>query len=411
MLTKYAEVAGQDVVDHLRQLANTLKGIRIVHVNSTRVGGGVAEILYKMVPLMIELGLDATWEVIEGKSGFYECTKKFHNAVQGDKIKLSRSNLEAYEETNDQSAEQLKDQLENADFVIIHDPQPAALIKNFVNTRKGKWVWRCHIDASRPFRPVWRYLHNYIRHYDASIFSLSSFAHRLPHPNYIIAPSIDPLHEKNIELDEKEIRDVFTEFDLDPERPVILQVSRFDRFKDPVGVIQAYKLARSFHPGVQLVLAGGTATDDPEGEMVLNEVHSAAGDDKDIKILLLPSDAHRTINALQRCADIVLQKSLREGFGLTVTEAMWKNKPVIGGDTGGIRIQVINHHTGFLVNTPEGAALRIRYFLNNLNKSIEMGEKAHIFVKENFLITRQLREHLTLMHAILNNKQDRIEIG
>ncbi len=204
---------------------------------------------------------------------------------------------------------------------------------------------------------------------------------------------------------------MFSKFDLDPERPIILQVSRFDRFKDPVGVIKAYKLVKAFHSSVQLVLAGGTATDDPEGEIVLNEVHAAAGDDPDIKILLLPSDAHRTINALQRCSDIVLQKSLKEGFGLTVTEAMWKNKPVIGGDTGGIRIQVINHHTGFLVNTPEGAALRMRYLLNNSATSREMGEKAHTFVRENFLITRQLREYLTLIHAILNDTQERIELN
>lgn len=411
ILDKYAEIAGQDVVNHLRQLADTLRGIRVVHVNSTRVGGGVAEILYKMVPLMQELEIDAAWEVIEGKAEFYECTKKFHNAIQGDRTDIPESSLEAYEETNHQTAERLKDQLEKADFVIIHDPQPAALIKDFAEYRRGKWVWRCHIDASRPYRPVWRYLSNYIRDFDASIFSLSSFAQKLPHPNYIIPPSIDPLHEKNIPLGDGEINDVFTRFDIDPERPVILQVSRFDRFKDPVGVIHAYKLVKSFHSEVQLVLAGGTATDDPEGAQVLDEVHSAAGNDPDIKILLLPSDAHRTINALQRCADIVLQKSLKEGFGLTVTEAMWKNKPVIGGDTGGIRIQVVNHHTGFLVNTPEGAALRIRYLLNNLNTSREMGEKAHSFVRENFLITRQLREYLTLIHAILNNKQERIVLN
>ena len=408
ILDKYSEVAGQDVVNHLRQLADSLKGIKVVHVNSTRVGGGVAEILHKMVPLMRELEIDTTWEVIEGKPEFYECTKKFHNAIQGDKTDITRDNLEAYEETNRKTSERLRDDLEKADFVIIHDPQPAALIKDFTVSRKGKWVWRCHIDASRPFRPVWRYLSNFVKHYDASIFSLSNFAQRLPHPNYIIPPSIDPLHEKNIELDESEVNDVFNKFNLDPERPIILQVSRFDRFKDPVGVIKAYKLVKSFRPGVQLVLAGGTATDDPEGEIVLNEVHAETGDDPNIKILPLPSDAHRAINALQRCADIVLQKSLKEGFGLTVTEAMWKKKPVIGGDTGGIRIQVVNHHTGFLVNTPEGAALRIRYLLNNLTTSREMGEKAHNFVRENFLITRQLREYLTLIHAIFHNKQERI---
>ena len=410
ILAKYAEVAGEDVVNHLRQLARPLEGLRLVHVNSTKEGGGVAEILHKMVPLMKELGIDAAWELIEGDAAFYECTKKIHNAIQGNRENIQESSLRIYEETNRNTARRLGDQLEKADIVIIHDPQPAGVIRYFNENRKGKWIWRCHIDASRPYRPVWRFLSSFISHYDASIFSLSSFARRLPQPNYIIPPSIDPLHDKNIPLDEKEVSEIYSRFELDPERPIMLQVSRFDRFKDPVGVIHAYNLVKSFHPEVQLVLAGGTATDDPEGELVLSEVHLAAGDDPDIKVLLLPPDAHRMINALQRCADIVIQKSLKEGFGLTVTEAMWKNKPVIGGDTGGIRIQVINHHTGFLVNTPEGAALRMRYLLNKPAALKEMGEKAHEFVRENFLITRQLREYLTLIHAILHNKQERIEL-
>ena len=243
-----------------------------------------------------------------------------------------------------------------------------------------------------------------------SIFSLAAFARRLPHPVYLIAPSIDPLHEKNIELGRDEIEKTYSQFQVDPERPIILQVSRFDRFKDPLGVIQGYKIAKHFLPSRQLILAGGGASDDPEGEIVLNEVRIASGDDPDIKVLLLPGDAHRTINALQRCADIVLQKSLREGFGLTVAEAMWKKKPVIGGDTGGIRIQVINHHTGFTVSSPEGAALRIRYLLQNRDILNQMGEKARAFVRENFLITRHLREYLTLFFVLLHGDQERIEL-
>jgi len=296
-----------------------------------------------------------------------------------------------------------------ADIVIVHDPQPAALIPHFPD-RRAKWVWRCHIDASRPFRPVWKYLREFVHRYDASIFSLAAFARRLPHPVYLIAPSIDPLHEKNVELDQGEIEATYSQFQVDPKRPIILQVSRFDRFKDPLGVIQSYKTAKHFLPSLQLILAGGEASDDPEGEVVLDEVRVASGDDPDIKVLLLPGDAHRTINALQRCADIVLQKSLREGFGLTVTEAMWKRKPVIGGDTGGIRIQVINHHTGFTVNSPEGAALRIRYLLQNRDILTQMGEKAREFVRENFLITRHLREYLTLFFVLLYGDQERIEL-
>ncbi|MGD8570171.1 MAG: glycosyltransferase, partial [Gammaproteobacteria bacterium] len=239
--------------------------------------------------------------------------------------------------------------------------------------------------------------------------SLAAFAQELPHPQYLIPPSIDPLSDKNIELDDDTVNAICTKYNIDPERPLIVQVSRFDRFKDPIGVIHAYKLAKRFVPNLQLVLAGGGATDDPEGEIVLREVRSAAENDTDVHVLLLPPDANREINALQRAADIVLQKSLREGFGLTVTEAMWKGKPVIGGDVGGIRLQVINHHTGFLVNTPEGAAMRIRYLLHQPRKMQEISTKAREFVLDNFLITRHLREYLTLMVSLLQNSQERIQ--
>jgi trehalose synthase len=410
MLEAYAQVAGTDVIAQLRQLARPLAGAKVVHVNSTRVGGGVAEILTKLVPLMQELGIDAQWEVITGESGFFECTKGMHNTLQGNRIPLGENLLRAYEETNARNAGMLRPVLEDANFVFIHDPQPAALLRHCPN-RKGKWIWRCHIDASHPYRPVWKYLHKFVAPYDASIFSLAAFAQELPHPQYLIPPSIDPLSEKNVELHSDAIQDTAGMFRIDFQRPVVVQVSRFDRFNDPVGVIEAYQLAKRFVPALQLVLAGGGAADDPEGEAVLNETQASARGDPDIHVLLLPSDAHRDINALQRVADIVLQKSVREGFGLTVTEAMWKGKPVIGGDVGGIRLQVINHHTGFLVNTPEGAALRIRYLLHQPEKIEEMGRKARIFVRDNFLITRHLREYLTLMVALLNGARDRIELA
>jgi trehalose synthase len=410
ILDDCATVTGSDVIDHLRQLAEPLRGMKLVHVNSTRTGGGVAEILDKFVPLTQELGIDTAWEVITGDEAFYQCTKGMHNALQGNQVGLSEKALNAYLETNRDNAERLRAQLEEADFVIIHDPQPAPLL-HLCPGRKGKWVWRCHIDASHPYRPVWRYLRRFVSPFDASIFSLAAFAQALPHPEYIIPPSIDPLSAKNIDLEDGFVTSTCEQFAIDRQRPLITQISRYDRFKDPVGVIHAYQLAKRFVPALQLVLAGGGASDDPEGELVLEEVRAAAGDDPDIHILLLPPDAHRTINALQRAADIVVQKSTREGFGLTVTEGLWKAKPVIGGDTGGIRLQVIDHHTGFLVDSPEGAALRIRYLLHQPDKITAMGAKAKEFVRDNFLITRQLREYLTLMVGLLHGVSDRIELA
>ena len=410
LLDDHARITGTDVIDHLRQLASPLAGAKVVHVNSTRVGGGVAEILAKMIPLFRALGIDAHWEVITGESEFFECTKGMHNTLQGIRIPLDASLLRVYEETNAHNAEILRPVLQDADFVFIHDPQPAPLLAHCPD-RRGKWIWRCHIDASHPYRPVWNYLRRFVAPYDASIFSLAAFAQELPHPQYLIPPSIDPLSEKNVTLGPEAIRECCERYRVDPQRPLVVQVSRFDRFKDPLGVIGAYRLAKQHLPALQLVLAGGGAADDPEGEAVLAEVRASAQGDPDIHLLLLPSDAHLEINALQRAADVVLQKSVREGFGLTVTEAMWKGKPVIGGNVGGIRLQVINHYTGFLVNTPEGAALRIRYLLHQPERMRTLGENARVFVQDNFLITRHLREYLTLMVSLLHGAHDRIELA
>ena len=408
-LEAYAEAAGAEVIDHLRQLARPLSGATVVHVNSTAVGGGVAEILNRLVPLKRELGLQASWEIAEGNSAFFSVTRSFHNALQGNPVDLSRSKLESYVEVNRRNAERLTAKLEAADFVLIHDPQPAALLR-FCPGRKGKWIWRCHIDVSRPHRPVWKFLRDFVREYDASVFSLAAFAQPLVHPQYLIPPSIDPLSEKNAPLEPSEVAATAEKFGLDPARPVVLQVSRFDRFKDPVGVIQAYRLARR-HVPIQLVLAGGTADDDPEGEGMLAAVREEAGNDPDIHLLLLPPDAHGTVNALQRRADVVLQKSIREGFGLTVTEALWKGKPVIGGETGGIVLQVVNGHTGYLVNTPEGAAFRIRYLLSRPRLRARMGGKGQRFVRENFLLTRQLREYLTMMLELRHGALEQVQIS
>ncbi len=409
LLDLYAEHAGRDAVEQLRQLARIVEGIKVVHVNSTRRGGGVAEILEKLVPLMRELKLEASWEVIDGNDEFFACTKSFHNALQGKSVNIPPSLLQTFEQVNVQNAESLRPVLEQADVVFVHDPQPAPLVR-CCPERKGKWVWRCHIDASRPYRPVWKYLRQFVAEYDASVFSIASFAQPMPHPVYLIAPSIDPISEKNIELPVAEVRSVLEGFDIDPDRPTLLQVSRFDRFKDPLGVIHAYRLATEFIPSLQLVLAGGGAADDPEGDAVLAEAREAAGADPDIHVLSSGHYSDRVINALQTGSDIVLQKSLREGFGLTVTEAMWKSRPVIGGNTGGIRLQLLDHRTGFLVDTPEGAAMRIRYLLSDRTRMQQIGLNARELVRQNFLITRHLREYLTLLVALIRGAEERIEL-
>jgi len=408
-LLDYAPFTGDAALDQLRQLARPLAGARVLHVNSTRAGGGVAEILHRMVPLQRELGLDVEWEIVVGDAEFYGVTKSFHNALQGDRIDVPARGLEHYLEIGRANAERLRPALAEADFVFVHDPQPAPLLE-LVPERRGRWIWRCHIDASRPHRPVWRFLEQRVRGYDASIFSLAAFARPLPHPQYLIAPSIDPLAEKNVELGEAEVASTAAELGIDPERPLMLQVSRFDRFKDPVGVVRAFRAVRDHLPA-QLALAGSDASDDPEGAAVLAEVRAEVGDDPDVHLLLLPADAHRRINALQRRAEVVLQKSIREGFGLTVSEALWKRKPVIGGDTGGIRLQVIPGHTGFLVNTPEGAALRTRFLLGHPAAARAMGEKGREHVRDNFLLTRHLREYLTLMLALRDGGRERIEVA
>lgn len=405
-LIEYESVVGPASIRQLKQLGLRLAGKRLVHINSTREGGGVAEILNWMVPLMRDLGIEASWEVIIGPPRFYEITKSIHNGLQGAPVQLTAKDWTLFHDVNAAWASENKDKLKDADVVIVHDPQPAPLVE-FCRNGKSKWIWRAHIDISHPHRPIWKNLKTIVQKYDASIFSLNAFAQPLPHPQYLVPPSIDPLSEKNCELDEMEIKNICGTIGIDCTRPVLLQVSRFDRFKDPLGVIKAYQIVRKVAP-VQLVLAGGGASDDPEGAAVYEEVLEAAKGDNDIHVLLLPSYAHRTINALQRIANIVIQKSTKEGFGLTVTEAMWKGKPVIGGDTGGIRLQVFNYHTGFLVSTPEGAAHRIRFLLDHPRRLRRMGESAKEFVRENFLLTRHLREYLTLVFALMKTSPERI---
>ena len=394
-LDEYASIVGRERVDLLRRLANRLEGLRLVHVNSTRVGGGVAEILSRHVPLLAELGLDPRWEIVEGPAEFYVTTKTMHNALQGAWVDLTADQRQAYLETNRRNAERLR--LGEADVVVIHDPQPAALIGTGPKT--CPWVWRCHIDAARPYRPVWRFLREHVARYDASVFSLARFARTLPHPQYLIAPSIDPLADKNRRLTDEEVDSRLAALGVDRERPMLVQVSRFDRFKNPLGVVRAFRRVRERHP-CTLVLAGGGADDDPEGQAVLDEVRTEAAGDPDIHVLALPPDRHLDINALQHAATIVIQNSTKEGFGLTVTEGMWKGRPVVAGAAGGITLQVHDHRTGFLVHSPEGLVFRLSYLLAHRTLAEEMGREGRELVRRRFLLVRHLRDWLTLLLAL-----------
>lgn len=390
-LDDYRKVTPKGTVQLLQCLAERVRGRRFLHVNSTRYGGGVAEILRRLVPIMTDLGVDARWEVIKGDPAFFSVTKTFHNALQGQEELITKAMLNHYVDTNRENARHLS--LEG-DLVLIHDPQPAPLIDH--RPAEGKWVWRCHIDLSHPQRQAWRHLRKYVAKYDGAVFSLPKFSQQIPIPQFLVYPSIDPLSDKNRELNTEEIDGILTRLDIPRDKPILLQVSRFDRFKDPIGVIRVYRLVKK-HCDCRLILVGGTAEDDPEGQEVLADVREETGHDPDIRVLELPPDSHVEINALQRAATVVLQKSLREGFGLTVAEAMWKGKPVVGGAVGGITVQVIDDVTGYTVNSIEGAAFRIRYLLNNPTLMARMGEAGREYVRRDFLITRNLTDYLTML--------------
>ncbi|HEY3933101.1 MAG TPA: glycosyltransferase [Gemmatimonadales bacterium] len=394
LLERYEEVVGHQAVLHLRQLADRLQGKRVVHVNSTRTGGGVAEILGWMIPLLNELGLQARWEVISGPPDFSRITKAFHNGIQGMPVTITPADLALHRDVCRDNARRLD---LSADVVFVHDPQPIYLPEYAPADTAARWVWRCHIDASHPDPTIWQHLEGALPRYDATIFSMAAFARQLVKPAFLIAPSIDPLSEKNRPLADADRLATLERLGIDPGRPLVLQVSRFDRFKDPLGVIEAFRLVKPYYPDLQLALVGGSADDDPEGPEVYADVMRAAGNDPDIKVLMLPPDSHRDINALQRSAVIVLQKSIREGFGLTVAEALWKGVPVIGGATGGITLQVHDYQTGFLVYSPAGAAYRIRYLLRYADKRERMGRAGHAFIHDHFLLIRQLREDLQML--------------
>jgi trehalose synthase len=395
-LDDYKAIVGTAEIDELKFLARELKGKKVKMVNSTAVGGGVAEMLNQLVPLLRELEVQTNWDVITGGNDFFEVTKAFHNALQGSDYNLTQHARDIFLMHNEQNRNRLEF---SEDFIVIHDPQPAALIRARKESPQ-RWIWRCHIDLSGPNPDVWGFLRPFIEQYDAAIFSSQSFARQLPIPQYLFYPCIDPLSEKNKDIDDTFVQHVCDEFGIDRSRPIVTQVSRFDRAKDPVGVVQAFKQARKY-VDAQLVLAGGGASDDPEGAAVLKEVKEAVGDDKDIIILDLPPWCALEINALQRASTIIVQKSIREGFGLTVTEALWKGKPTIAGAVGGIPNQIIHKLTGALVHSVDGCAYQIRYLLTHPDFATQLGQNGHEHVKENFLMSTNVRRWLLLLRILL----------
>ncbi len=389
-LDAYAPFVGPGTIEEIRLLGERLRGRRVQNINSTAVGGGVAEILSRLIPLLREVGVDACWDVIHGGDEFFAVTKTIHNALHGQPVAFTERDVAVYMET---TAQNLATLALSGDVVFVHDPQPAALIQR--RAPGSRWIWRCHIDLSAPSPAVWEFLRPWVERYDAAVFSAPQFSRVLPIDQVLIAPSIDPLADKNKELEPHVIETVVAGLGLDPGRPLVTQVSRFDWLKDPLGVIDAYRLAKKYND-CQLLLVGGSASDDPEGSQVLAACRERAAGDPDIHVVELPPTANLEINAIQRASTVIIQKSLREGFGLTVSEALWKGKPVIAGAVGGIPLQVTHRYSGILTHTVEGTAYWIKQLLNAPDFARRLGENGREHVRNNFLLTRHLRDYLLL---------------
>ncbi|MBI4063426.1 MAG: glycosyltransferase [Elusimicrobia bacterium] len=405
-LEEYRQIVGADTIEELRLLAGYLKGRTMLHVNSTAVGGGVAEILNRLMPLFSELEIAARWELIKGGEAFYAVTKKFHNALHGDRQEIAPKDYQVYEDVLDQNLSQMNCE---ADLVFIHDLQPAALVKK----RKGlknHWIWRCHIDLSQPDSQVWEFLKPYVEAYDACVFHAPSFAQKLTIPQIMIAPSIDPVSDKNRELEPHEVEAILERLKIPTDKPLVTQISRFDYLKDPLGVIEAFQKVNPY-VDARLLLVGGMADDDPEGAQVLAQVQEKAKNNPDVIVLCLSPTSHIEINAIQRASAVILQKSLREGFALTVTEALWKAKPVIASAVGGIPLQVVHKYSGLLVHSIEGTAYAIKQLLSEPAYAKKLGQNGREHVRQNFLLTRHLRDYLLLSLFILNRQSDFIHLS
>lgn len=405
MVDLYERELGSLIMDSLRLLVKGLANTKVAHINATSYGGGVAELLHRQIPLMNQLGESVgfrnDWYILNVENPFfYDVTKKCHNTLQGDGGHLNEEEKNQYYRTL--MANFSQGRLNEYDVVIIHDPQPAGLVELYAN-RTNKWVWRCHIDTTHPNPQVWDFIGHFAKQHDIAVWTRESFVHDRHdfREVRIIAPSIDPISPKNKKMEEHEISEVFQRYGIDRKRPVMLQVSRFDPWKQPLEVIQVFKDIKSEFPGLQLVLAGSMATDDPEGMLYWERSLRRAGEDPDIHILNnYHGVGNKEINAFQRGADVVLQYSSKEGFGLTVSEGMWKFQPMIGGRVGGIQDQIVDGESGFLVSTMEEVKNAVRELLGNPEKRNQMGEMAHQRVAEHFLITREVADYLKLIRDL-----------
>ena len=402
-LDDYRPVVGDERIEEIRKLAAPLAGARILHLNSTSFGGGVAEILTTLVPLMTDAGLAADWQIIRGSDEFYQVTKAMHNSLQGMYVDWTPQMREIWLQYNRQNAELFD---ETYDFVLVHDYQPAALLASLREHNPaqatGKWIWRCHIDLTEAQVQTWDLLKPYLREYDAVICTAPEYVKdSLQGPKlYIVPPAIDPLSPKNVDLPEETCHAILERYGIDHRRPFIAQISRFDPWKDPLGVIAVYRLVKQDVPDLQLVLVASMAHDDPEGWAWYERTVRRAGEDYDIHILSnLNGVGNVEVNAFQR-AQVVIQKSVREGFGLVVSEALWKGRPVVAGKVGGIPLQLVDGETGYLVSTTEECAERVSTLLHDGELGERMGAAGREFVRERFLITRYLRDYLHILRAL-----------
>jgi len=389
-ISDYEQFIGAEACERIEKKARKFSDYHIAHMNSTYYGGGVAEMLSSLILLFNSVGIKAGWRTIQGSPDFFNITKKMHNALQGEKINLSKRKMKIYEEIVHENA--IRNHLDH-DIVIIHDPQPLPIIRHY--KRRGPWFWRCHIDMTEPHVELWNYLTNFVEQYDAVIFTLEEYKQKLKTPQLMFEPAIDPFTVKNRDLSEEEMKDRLEHYNIPTDLPLVVQVSRFDRAKDPEGVIEAFNKARK-EVDATLILLGNVATDDPEGK----EIYESLLDQSEERIIILSHQDSALVNTLQKKASVVIQKSVREGFGLTVTEAMWKKNVVIGGNAGGIRYQIDDGENGFLVDSVDEASERIVQVLKDGNMRERIGKKARETVKKKYLMSRYLENYLDLFGSI-----------